>query len=53
MQKTEDPDFKDKGMIRSVWEAYQQKVHYEVKSDSSEVEEDGDDALALEDKLFA
>jgi len=28
-------------------------VHYDVNADSSEIEEEGDDALALEDKLFA
>jgi hypothetical protein len=52
MQKTVDPDYADNGFVRSQFDPYQQKVQYEVKSDSS-IDEDESDEIANEDKQFA
>ena len=50
LQTAVDPDFVNHAPIRTEFEAYQQKVFYEIEEDSSEI---SDSTSTDEDVLFA
>ena len=48
-----DPDFEHKELIRSTFDPYQLKICYDIKSDSSELDDEEENMFIVENKQFA